>query len=224
MDTAQLLELLQLSPSNAKLLEHRTKQFVFDRPGPVIHKGQTVSGAFLVMEGQLRVYTYSPDGGEATLYLLRPGETCVLTLNCLFNDLRYPAWVEAVAKSRVALIPGDLYRQLFAEEANVRDATIEALSTLVFRLMDELEAVHHCNLEQRLARFLLNNASTDGVVPMTQQMLANHLGTTREVIARLMQGLNARDMITTGRGKVTLKNDAALAALLTPSDVTWPEK
>ena len=35
------------------------------------------------------------DRNEATLYVINPHETCVLALNCIFNDLLYPAWVEA---------------------------------------------------------------------------------------------------------------------------------
>ncbi|MCB1755878.1 MAG: Crp/Fnr family transcriptional regulator [Gammaproteobacteria bacterium] len=222
MDHQILTAYLQLSPDNFKRLKRHVKYFQFERSGPVIHKGQSVSGAYLVLEGRLRVYTYSPQGTEATLYLLCPGDTCILTLNCLFNNLRYPAWVEAEAGSRVALIPGDLYRQLFAEEESVRNTTIKGLSTLVFRLMDELEEVHACNLEQRLVRHLLNNASADGVVLTTQQMLANHLGTTREVIARLMQNLNSQGLISTGRGRILIQDTVQLAAMVTPSSAQWP--
>lgn len=53
---------------------------------PVLGKGQSVSGAYVVISGWLRVYTLSPDGNEATLYWIAPGETCVLALNCIFND------------------------------------------------------------------------------------------------------------------------------------------
>lgn len=222
MELEEIADQFQLSPGNRALLLKQAGQQAFERAGPVIHKGQAVSGAYLVMRGQLRVYTYSPQGAEATLYFLRPGETCVLTLNCLFNDLRYPAWVETVADSRVCMIPGELYRRFFADEKVVRNATVKALSTLVFRLMDELEQVHTCNLDQRLARFLLNNASEAGHVKMTQQMLAAHLGTTREVVARLMQSFNAQGMVTTGRGVVTIKDTALLASLVTPDEAVWP--
>ena len=85
----------------------------FTRPLQVIRKGQKVSGAYFVTQGQLRVYTHTPQGNEATLYFVRAGETCVLALNCLFNDLLYPACVEADADTHVALIPGGLYRRLF---------------------------------------------------------------------------------------------------------------
>ncbi len=208
--------LSNLTPEGSELLHAGRVRKRFDRPTAVIHKGQQVSGAYLVTKGQLRVFTYTPQGTEATLYFIRPGETCVLALNCLFNDLRYPAWVETAANTDVEIIPGDLYRKLFERERAVQDLTVKALSTLVFRLMDELEQIHACNLDQRLANFLLSNASDDGVLLTTQQVLAGHLGTTREVIARLMQGFVAEGLVTTGRGRVTINDAEALAGLVEP--------
>jgi CRP/FNR family transcriptional regulator len=207
----------ELSPAGRELLAAGMLRKRFSRPMPIIHKGQQVSGAFLVESGQLRVFTYTPQGSEATLYFLRPGETCVLALNCLFNDLRYPAWVETEADTCVDIIPGALYRQLFERETAVQDLTVKALSTLVFRLMDELEQIHSCNLNQRLANFLLSNASDEGVLQMTQQEVAGHLGTTREVVARLMRGFVAEGWVTTGRGTVTVKDSEQLAAASKPA-------
>lgn len=208
--------LFDLSPVGRALLEGGVQRKCFDRPTPVIHKGQRVSGAYLVTGGQLRVFTYTPQGSEATLYFIRPGETCVLALNCLFNDLRYPAWVETAADTHVEIIPGELYRKLFERERSVQDLTVKALSTLVFRLMDELEQIHACNLDQRLANFLLSNAADDGVLLTTQQSLASHLGTTREVIARLMQGFVAEGWVATRRGLVTVVDAEGLAGLMEP--------
>jgi CRP/FNR family transcriptional regulator len=208
--------ILPLSPAGAEQLRAGLQTVSFDAPSAIIHKGQRVSGAYLVTRGQLRVFTYTPQGGEATLYFIHPGETCVLAINCLFNDLRYPAWVESYADTEVGVIPGPLYRQLFSREAAVQEMTVKALSSLVFRLMGELEQLHALNLEQRLAHFILGNACDQGVLRITQQGLAGHLGTSREVIARLMQGLTARGLVATGRGTVTLLDAARLAALITP--------
>lgn len=208
---------LNLSPAGNQVLGRGLITKSIARPTPVIHKGQQVSGAYLVTRGQLRVFTFTPQGTEATLYFIRPGETCVLALNCLFNDLLYPAWVEASGGTDVAIIPGPLYRTLFEREAAVQDMTVKALSTLVFRLMGELEQVHSCNLDQRLANFLLSNADAAGTLRMTQQQVASHLGTTREVIARLLQGFVAQGMVATGRGAVTVRDSEQLAALLEPT-------
>jgi CRP/FNR family transcriptional regulator len=181
---------------------------------PVLHKGQPVSGAYFVLSGRLRVLTLAPNGTEATLYFIDPGETCVFALNSLFNDLRYPAWVRSEVDTDVAVIPGPLFRRLFASEATMRDLTVNALSTLVFRLMDELENVHSYKLRQRLANLLLTHAGNDGVLRMTQQQMADHLGTTREVVARLVQEFVGAGQVRSGRGQVALLDAAGLAAVI----------
>lgn len=183
----------------------------FDKTTAVLDKGQPVSGAYVVTSGRLRVYTLSPDGNEATLYWIAPGETCVLALNCIFNDLLYPAWVEAEPATTVAVIPGPLYRTLFENEAAIRNLTVQAFSTIVFRLMAELEQVHSCKLEQRLANFLLLHASGNGTLRMTQQEIASHLGTTREVVARLLRQFVGQKYIETQRGMVVVIQPTRLA-------------
>jgi CRP/FNR family transcriptional regulator len=179
----------------------------------VIKRGQHVSGAYFVLDGRLRVFTSLVNGKEATLYFVKPGETCVLALNSLFNDLLYPAWVETDAPTTAAIIPGQVYGALFEKERAVRDLTLSAMTTLVFRLMDELDATQTCTLEQRLANFLLVRASGEGLVRHTQQQIASHLGTTREVVARLIGRLAARGCIVSGRRVITILKPALLARL-----------
>jgi len=182
---------------------------------PLLFKGQRTSGAYFVLEGRLRVFSMAPNGTEATLYFINPGETCVFALNSLFNDLLYPAWVQAVNETTVALIPGTIFRQLFAEEPAIRDLTVKTLSTLVFRLMAELESVHSYKLNQRLANLMLVHASATGELHMTQQQMAFHLGTTREVIARLMRDFVTAGFVETRRGLTLLKNIKGLNGILT---------
>jgi len=216
--TTTLAQYLKLSAEGLSLLNRGVQYVEFAQPTDVVHKGQVVSGAYLVTEGQLRVFTYTPQGKEVTLYSIRAGETCVLAINCLFNDLLYPAWVEAASNTRVAVIPGATYRQLFESEAAIQDMTVRALSTLVFRLMGELEQLHACKLDQRLANFLLLQASSDGVVKMTQQAIASHLGTSREVVARLLRGLVAEGSVATGRGELRLLDSEMLGRRGQPAE------
>ncbi len=203
-----------LSAAGRKLLDAGMVSRHCPSATPLLFKGQRTSGAYFVLEGRLRVYTLAPNGCEATLYFIDPGETCVFALNSLFNDLLYPAWVQAVAETSIALIPGPVFRQLFASEAAIRDLTVKTLSTLVFRLMAELEAVHSYKLNQRLANLLLVHAAGDGELRMTQQQMAFHLGTSREVVARLIGELVGAGLIASRRGRVELIDAPGLAALI----------
>lgn len=201
-----------LSEAGGSLLSRGLRYARYDKAGTVLRKGQAVAGAYVVVSGRLRVFTLSPAGNEATLYWIDPGETCVLALNCIFNDLLYPAWVEARPATRLAVIPGPLYRALFESEPAIRNVTVQAFATLVFRLMAELEEVHACNLEQRLAHFLLLHAATDGTLRMTQQEIASHLGSTREVVARLLRQLAVERQIETRRSHIVIKQPDRLAS------------
>ncbi len=203
-----------LSEGGRKLLRQGTICKDCAPPAPILFKGQAISGAYFVIRGRLRVYSLAPDGNEATLYFIDPGETCVFALNSLFNDLRYPAWVQAETDTTVALIPGPVFRQLFEREPSIQDVTVRALSTLVFRLMTELEEIHSYKLDQRLANLLLIHASADGELRMTQQQMAQHLGTTREVVARLMHDLVASRYVETGRGVTVVRDAKGLADLI----------
>lgn len=205
-----------LSAEGRRLLSRALVQRTARRKESILYEGQPVSGAYVVLEGCLRVFTVTPSGNEATLYLVQPGETCVLALNCLFNDLLYPAWVEAEASTRVAVVPGAVYRQLFESETAVRNLTVRSLTTLVFRLMDELGRVHAGNHRQRLAHLILQHSDTNGRLAMTQQQIAGHLGTTREVVARLMQDLTRRGLVRTRRGMVEIRDLFRLRELTMP--------
>ena len=206
----------RLGPQGKVLLAHRVVRKRLARSAMVLHKGQPVSGAYLVLAGRLRVFTVGPNGAEATLYFIDPGETCVLALNCLFKDVLYPAWVAAETTTTIAMIPGPVYRKLFESEPVVQNIKIQALSTLVFRLMSELEQMHTRNHGTRLAQFILLHAGSDGCLRMTQQRVAHHLGTTREVVARLLGGFVARGILRTQRGRITIRDLFELRRVVSP--------
>ena len=210
----------RVSVQGKSLLAHRVVRKRLSPSTIVLHKGQPVSGAYLVLAGRLRVFTVAPNGTEATLYFIDPGETCVLALNCLFNDLLYPAWVQAETTTTIALIPGPVYRTLFESEPAIQNLTVHALSTLVYRLMAELEQVHSNNHRQRLAQFILLHAASDGTLRMTQQQVAHHLGTTREVVARLLRGFVARSLVRTQRGSITIRDLFELRRVVSPDATT----
>jgi CRP/FNR family transcriptional regulator len=198
------------------LLAHRVVRKRVARAATVLYKGQPVSGAYLVLAGRLRVFTVATNGTEATLYFIDPGETCVLALNCLFNDVLYPAWVQAETATTVAVIPGPVYRTLFESEPVIQNLTVQALSTVVYRLMSELEQVHSSNHRERLAQFILQHAASDGTLRLTQQQVAHHLGTTREVVARLLGAFVRRGLLRTRRGSITIRDVFELRRVVSP--------
>ncbi len=203
----------ELTESGRALFNQRLVRKSFSKGSQVIDKGDSVSGAYFVLEGSLRVFTLSSEGKQATLYRMGVGDTCVLALNSLFNNVLYPAWVETDQDTTIGVVPSDAYRTLFSSEAIIQDTTMRALSSAVFGLMSELEQRHGQTLDQRLAGYLVMRASSDGKVRNTQQEIASEIGTTREVVGRLMVQFSNQGLIKTGRGVVTILNTHGLTSV-----------
>jgi CRP/FNR family transcriptional regulator, anaerobic regulatory protein len=171
----------------------------------LVCQGDAVSSVFLLLEGVLRVYTTSATGKEATLYLLRKGEICLLSLNAAFTNGRYPAWVSVESKTaKFALLPGSKVREQFSIEAQVQNLVLQGLTSTIHELMDHLDEVLLCNLSDRMERYLARNADPDGRVILTHQTLATHMGATREAVSRELATLKRQGRIVTGRGYVRL--------------------
>jgi CRP/FNR family transcriptional regulator len=199
-----------LSPENRDLLAASIKRIVCDDGVPLLARGDRVAGAYLVEKGALRVYYVSGEGREGTLYWVEPGQACILALNCMFAGLAYPAWVESDGKTEVAIIPGDVYRRLFAAEAAVQAYTFDTLSGRLFELMRLIEETASQGLEARVAAFLVRRSKGEDSVAITQEQIAHHLATSREVVSRVLRGLAARRLIETSQGNVALIDIAAL--------------
>ena len=97
-----------LSDPARRLLEETLAVRQVTRAEAVLHMGQPVSGAYLVLKSRLRVFTVAPNRTEATLYFLDSGEACLLAINCLVNDLWYPAWVQG--ETAAARCPSERFK------------------------------------------------------------------------------------------------------------------
>ena len=180
----------------------------------ILSPGDVVSGVYLIRSGSVRVYYLDPDGNEGTLYWIAAGQSCILALNSLFTDIPYPAWAETEGDgAEILTIPGPLFRDLFSSEPSSQRFLFEQLSMRVFELQKLLERTMRLPQEQRLVLLLLEHADADGMVRLSQEKLARHLGTVREVVARLLRHLASQKLIETAPRRIKLVNRPRLEKL-----------
>jgi CRP/FNR family transcriptional regulator, anaerobic regulatory protein len=183
----------------------------------VIEQGDEVSGVYLVETGSLRVYYISAEGREGTLYWIDPGQSCVLALNCLFSRLAYPAWVETdLAETQVAIISGDAYRELYLVEPALQRFTFETLTTRLFELMTLIQETSSLGLEQRVAALLLRRSGEDQVLETTHELIAHHLGSSREVVSRVLRNIARSGVIKLSPRSITIVDAPRLRSMFDP--------
>ncbi len=106
-----------------------------------------------------------------------------------------------------------LRRARVAAEAAIQGFTFNALSSRLFELMALIEETASQGLEARVAAFLLRRSKGETEIAMTQEQIARHLSTSREVISRVLRGLAARRLIETTQGRITLLDSSGLGLL-----------
>jgi len=184
----------------------------------LLRRGDAAGGAYLVVDGSLRVYYVTAEGREATLYHVEPGGTCVLALTSTFNDAPFPAWVDAgPAGGTFVRVPGNVLRRLLDSEGAFRQFVFGALAGRVFELMCTLEEAGSAAIEQRVARYLLRRRAPDGSVRVSQIGIASELGTAREVVFRALRSLSRRKLVRTGRMRVHVLDAPGLGRAAAPA-------
>jgi CRP/FNR family transcriptional regulator len=171
----------------------------------LVQKGDALSDVYLVTAGVLRIYALSTDGKEATLYRLRPGEVCLLSLNAAFTGGLYPANVRVESEAAEVLrIPGGLLRRLFGVEPAVQALVLGSLTATVGELIDQLDRALLSSLRERLVDHLARTADSAGRTATTHQDLADSLGVSREAVSRELARLRRGGRMSGGRGWVRL--------------------
>ena len=164
--------LTELSVAGRSRLLSATRHVTLPPFTRVIERGDEVAAAYLVEAGALRIYYVSSEGREGTLYWVDPGQSCIIALNCLFARLPYPAWVETdQAETEVAIVSGDVYRELYLAEPSLQHFTFATLSTRLFELMTLLQETASFGLEQRVAAFLLRRSGSGHVLETTHEQV-----------------------------------------------------
>ncbi len=199
-------------PVRDKLL--REARVVRYKKGQQIFGPENVPDSLLFLHaGRIRVSQSSDVGREIVLYRVEAGESCVLTTACMLSEEAYNA--EGVAESEVVAVtlPKSSFDRLAAEEDSFRRFVFSAYSRRLIDLLRVVDDVAFGRMDVRLAERLLVLGEGRSEILATHQALANELGTAREVVSRILNDFQKRDMIEQTRGRIALLDKAALRRL-----------
>lgn len=185
--------------------------------GATLHGGnRDCTGLLVVESGQLRVFLLSDEGREVTLYRLFERDICLLSASCIIHSIQFDVTIMAEKDTRLWVIPTEVYKDAMAASAPLANFTNELMATRFTDVMWLIEQIMWKSLDKRLAAFLLEEAAIDGgdVLKITHEAIANHLGSHREVITRMLRYFQSEGLVGLSRGMVTILDQARLRALV----------
>ena len=172
-------------------------------------------GLVMIRTGQLRAYILSPDGREITVGRLFDYDTSLLSASCVMPDMQFNVMIEAEKDTQFWSIPACLFKNLVDESLAVSNFSRNLLSSNFSDLMWLMEQIMWKSFDKRLAKFLLeeSNLENTSALKITHEKIANHLGTAREVVTRMLRYFQGEGMVRLTRGTVEVTDEKALSKL-----------
>lgn len=227
MENLELLRnvpiLSRLTDPQLRLLGTSLGSHRFERGTTVFHQGSEGDLLYLIVQGQVRIYTISQLGQELSVKICRDGD--------FFGELSLldgqPRSASAVAMRSTTTLT--LHRQAFREAIrtmpDIAVTVLEELSARLRRTNTYIEHLASHSAPQRVVRTLLDLAEQHGIgepdgarrinLHLTQDDIASLAGTTRETVNRVLSGLRGQGLIQIERARVSVLNLPQLEQLST---------
>lgn len=201
----------------AERLLARSKRFEVRAGAMVFRAADTAEHVALVLSGTVRSFMTGADGRQLTLRYARRGAIVGKYSNAI--GAHAPLGVQALTDCTILELDPDVFSSLLATDVGVANAIVMELA---HRLEDVYATVGDSafgSIRQRLIRHLLaltTNGDPDAgyIATITQQQLANAIGSSREVVARELSRMRDEQLVRTSGGAVELLNVDRLATSL----------
>jgi CRP/FNR family cyclic AMP-dependent transcriptional regulator len=185
--------------------------------GAPIHREGDPPFAAIVINGLIRAYVSAPNGRMMTIRYCRAG--ALMGTGTVFNETDPGARgnLTALVASRLLSLRPATLRSLAETDIRVTRALLGETSARVAEYINELQATSFASLRQRLARHLLDIAADRQAGPplmarVSQEELADAVGTVREIVVRILRDMRNEGLVRTGRGWVELLDPMRLDA------------
>lgn len=180
----------------------------------VCREGMQCGSLALLLSGSTRVFKLGESGREITLYRIGPGGSCILTASCIVNEQPFPALAVTETEVEALTVPTAEVRRWLDLSPAWRGYLFSLISERLGDVISIVEEVAFKRVDRRICSYLLEHAvpgeESPGVLSTTHQKIASDLGTSREVVSRILKDLEGRHAIAVSRGSIRLLDPRAL--------------
>ncbi len=176
----------------------------------VFVEGDRADAIALLLSGVVRVYKIGGTGREITLYRFGLGGSCILTANAILSQQSFPAIATVEQEAEAAMIPADDFRDWVRRYDVWRSFVFDLLSQRLSGVLEIVEEVVFRRMDARLASFLMEHSRVQNPIRTTHQDIAAELGSSREVISRILEDFAGQGLIDSRRGMIEIIDSESL--------------
>jgi len=207
------LELLSLLDEDRQAWLRSTAMICrYERGEMIIWAQDACQFVYFILEGQVEIFRLSPAGREQIYDRLTAGQCFNLVPACLGEALNV-ANARTLAPSRLLALGMRDFNNLMREDADFAVGVAGFLARRLQKMAELVENLSLYSVRQRLARFLIEQADTEGSdkgLRWTQTDMAKRLGTVRDVLGRALRKLADEGAVRFERDRILLQDRAKL--------------
>ena len=201
----------RLSDEQLVLLARSIGSQTFQRDEIIFHQGSICSTRYVIVVGQVRIYTTSAAGQELTVTLFRDGD--FFGEMALLDGQPRAASAEAMGHTTTLTLHRAAFLHTIDACPPIAASVLEVMAARIRQTNIAAEQLANMSASQRVVRQLLGLAARYGIadggtiridVHLTQDDLASLSGTTRETVNRVLGHLRDQGLIRVERARVSL--------------------
>ena len=179
----------------------------------VFLEGDRVDAIALLISGVVRVYKIGETGREITLYRFGNGQSCILTANAILSQKTFQAIATVEKEAEAVMIPAATFRDWVMRYDLWREFVFDLLSQRLSTMMEIVDEIVFHRMDARIASLLLIRAQSQNPMRTTHQEIAAELGSSREVVSRLLEDFSERGLIRSARGEIEVLDAEGLESV-----------
>ncbi|MFP7658351.1 Crp/Fnr family transcriptional regulator [Chryseobacterium proteolyticum] len=166
----------------------------------LISEGEKIKFIPFMISGSVKVYCLN-DGRELIYYYVRRNESCVMTFSSIFSNYISKIYAITEEDSEVLLIPVAIMHEWLIRFPAINRVFYQEYDKRFIDVMNMVnEAVFH-RLDKRVLNYIKQQIVITGSHPikLTHKEIANNLGTSREVVSRVLKKIENEGEILQGK-------------------------
>jgi CRP/FNR family transcriptional regulator len=160
----------------------------------------------VVLSGSIRVMRQDEDGREILLYYIKPGESCIMSFLAGIHDDTSKVRAIVEEDAEVIFVPVNKASEWIKTYPEWADFIFKLYHRRFEELLSVINAVAFQKLDDRIVELLRKKIDVyqTNELSITHQQVAEELGTTREVVSRLLKQMEKQQMVLLSRNKITI--------------------
>lgn len=172
----------------------------------ILKQGAYVKLIPLLLSGLAKVFKEDQDGHEVLLYYIKPGESCVMSVTTMVRN--EASQVKAVIEedAQVVVIPSDKAMEIAKKYPKWNEFIYDLFNVKFEELLTVIQILTFSNKDIRLLEYLKKEVALkrSAILHTTHQQIAYELGSSREVISRLLKKLENEGMVKLKQGTIEI--------------------